>query len=241
MKNNVIVITGASKGLGRALTLAFAKEGADLGICARGKEELLKVKQEAENLGANVVAVSADISKQEDVERFVSVVEAQFGTIDTLINNASIFGPGPTLLADYPLHQFEEVIRVNISNPFLVTKRVLPGMLAKKKGSIINITSEAGNTGFGEWGAYSISKFGVEGMTQIWADELAESGVRINMVDPGEMDTEMHDIAVPGCDYELADPASIVDVFLYLASEHSQHVNGERIEAQKFVKESRDV
>ncbi|WP_243354973.1 SDR family NAD(P)-dependent oxidoreductase [Bacillus litorisediminis] len=234
LTNRVVMITGASKGLGRALTLAFAETGAKLVICARGEEKLMQVKQEAEAVGAEVLAVAADISDAKDVERFVSLAEIQFGKIDVLINNASIFGPGPLFLADYPDEDFAEVIRVNILNPFLVTKRVLPGMLANGKGSIINVTSEAGQTGFAEWGAYGISKFGVEGLTQTWADELQDSGVRINMVDPGEMDTEMHQTAVPDCDYDLARPEEIVDVFLYLASEESAGVNGQRLKAQEF-------
>ncbi|MGD6840819.1 SDR family oxidoreductase, partial [Bacillus thuringiensis] len=106
-------------------------------------------------------------------------------------------------------------------NPFLVTKRVLPGMISRGKGSIINLTSEAGKTGFAEWGAYGISKFAVEGLTQTWADELSDTGIRVNMVDPGEMDTEMHEKAVPECDYPLADPRDHLDVFLYLASNAS--------------------
>lgn len=239
--NQVVMITGASKGLGRALTLAFAREGAKLAICARGLEKLKEIKREAEELGAQVLAIQADTSVAKDVERFVSVVEATYGGIDVLINNASIFGPGPLYLADYPEEDFLEVIRVNIMNPLLVTKQVLPGMLAKGKGSIINVTSEAGRTGYGQWGAYGISKFGVEGLTQTWADELEDSGVRINMVDPGEMDTEMHDIAVPDCDYALSQPDEVVNVFLYLASDESTGVHGQRIEAQSFLNKGGEI
>ncbi|MBW8348517.1 SDR family oxidoreductase [Bacillus sp. IITD106] len=230
----VVMITGASKGLGKALTYAFAKTGVRLAICSRGEEELLKVKEEVESLGAEVLAVAADVSLERDVERFVSIVENVYGRVDVLINNASIFGPGPTLLLDYPNDDFTEVLKVNIMNPFLLTKRVLPGMLERNEGSIINVTSEAGRTGFAEWGAYGISKFALEGLTQTWADELQETGVRINMVDPGEMDTDMHDKAVPDCDYDLANPGDVVDVFLYLASSDSKTINGQRFEAQSF-------
>ncbi|WP_079479174.1 SDR family NAD(P)-dependent oxidoreductase [Halobacillus salinus] len=231
MNRRVAIITGASKGLGRALALAFAKEGYALGICARGEEKLEDVASELEELGGEVVAVRADVTESSDVERFVSIVEDRFGRIDVLINNASKFGPGPTLLADYPTDAFRDVIETNIMNPFLVTKRVLPGMLAQKQGSIINVTSEVGKYGVAEWGAYSVSKFGVEGLSAIWADEHEGSGVRVNVVDPGEMDTVMHDTALPDCDYELADPADVVDVFLYLATSKD---NGERFEAQSF-------
>ncbi|MCL7747899.1 SDR family NAD(P)-dependent oxidoreductase [Halalkalibacter alkaliphilus] len=232
----VIMITGATRGLGYTLAQHFAKQGANLAICARGENEIKTVQNELEKYGAEVVALSADVSNPNDVERFISVTENYFGHIDTLINNASIFGPGPLYLADYPDLALKNVLEINIMNPFLMTKRVLPGMLARHKGSIINLTSEVGKTGYAEWGAYSISKFAVEGMTQIWADELIDTGVRINLVDPGEMDTAMHKIAVPNCEYELAQPSDVIDVFDYLASSESQFVTGQRFEAQSFTR-----
>lgn len=233
MKNKVVMITGASKGLGRALTLAFAKEGARLAICARTENALLKVKHEAESLGAKVLAVTADVSRSRDVDRFVSITEEAYGQIDVLINNASMLGPSPMpLLLDYPEEDFAEVLRVNAVSTFLVTKRVCLGMLERNKGSIINVTSEAGHIGYAGWGAYGVSKFAVEGITQTWADELSETEIRINMVDPGEMDTDMHRLAVPDCDYPLAKPEEVVNIFLYLASERAKGINGKRFSAQ---------
>ncbi|MCR8643494.1 SDR family oxidoreductase [Paenibacillus sp. N1-5-1-14] len=236
--NQVVMITGASKGLGRALALAFAKGGARLAICARGDEALQQVAAEIKQLGAEVVAIRGDAANQSDIERFVALVEAHYGHIDVLINNASIIGPSPIpYLLDYPEEDFAEVIRVNTIGPFLMTKRVLPGMLQRRKGSVINVTSEAGNTGYAGWGAYGISKFGIEGMTQTFADEVGEAGVRVNMVDPTEMNTQMHKLAVPDCDYELAEPEDVVDVFLYLASDESSTVNGQRFVASQFLEE----
>ncbi|WP_175989932.1 SDR family NAD(P)-dependent oxidoreductase [Bacillus sp. Marseille-Q1617] len=234
LKNKVVMITGASKGLGKELALQFAREGAKLAVCARNEGPLREVEKEIRALGGEVVALAADVSVPKDVDRFVSVTEDAFSRIDVLINNASIFGPGPRLLADYPEADFLEVLKVNTFNPFIVTKRVLPGMLLRNAGSVINLTSEAGKTGFGEWGAYGISKFAVEGLTQTWADELQDTGVCINMVDPGEMNTGMHDEAVPECDYPLAEPHEHMDVFLYLASDDASDVSGSRFEAQEF-------
>jgi NAD(P)-dependent dehydrogenase (short-subunit alcohol dehydrogenase family) len=236
----VVMITGASKGLGKALVFAFAKQGVRLAICARGEVLLREVEQEVRALGAEVIAVSADVSNVNDVNRFVSIVEELFGRVDVLINNASIFGPGPTLLADYPDFDFSEVIRVNVGNPFLMSKRVLPGMLTRSKGRIINVTSEAGKTGFAEWGAYGISKFAVEGLTQTWADELQDTGISIGMADPGEMDTEMHAIAVPDCNYKLGEPNDIATVFVELALNESIELNGKRFEATTFLKNKKE-
>lgn len=239
-KGRVVMITGASKGLGRELALAFAREGAKLAVCARSEAPLRALEQEVRSLGAQVLAIVADVSIASDVERFVAVTESTFGTIDVLINNASILGPSPIpMLLDYPEVDFAEVLRVNTVGPFLVTRRVIAGMLQQDHGAVINITSEAGNVGYAGWGAYGVSKFGLEGLTQTWADELSDTGVRVYMVDPGEMNTGMHALAVPDCDYELANPEDLVDVFKYLASDEAKHLHGRRIEAQQFTWEGR--
>ena len=232
-KKVVVMITGASKGLGRALTIAFAKEGARLAICSRSEKRLEKVKQEAEGLGAEVLAIRADVSQPGDVERFVALTQEVYGQIDVLVNNASVLGPSPMpLLLDYPEENFGEVLRVNVVSAFLVSQRVIPIMLERNEGSIINVTSEAGHVGYAGWGAYGVSKFAVEGLTQTWADELSATNVRVNMVDPGEMDTEMHQLAVPDCNYPLAKPEDVVDIFLHLASDKAKGINGQRFEAQ---------
>lgn len=233
--NQVVIITGASKGLGRELALAFAKQGANLALCARNEELLFQVKAEAEELGAIVLAVAADLSIGRDVEKFAACIEKVFGRVDVLINNASVLGPSPMpYLVDYPEDDYHEVVRINTVSPFLMTKRVLPSMLQNGRGSIINVTSEAGNTGYAGWGAYGISKFAIEGLTQTWADEVSGTGVIINMVDPGEMDTDMHALAVPDCTYALNDPADVCGVFLFLASEKALNVNGQRLDAVEF-------
>jgi NAD(P)-dependent dehydrogenase (short-subunit alcohol dehydrogenase family) len=143
------------------------------------------------------------------------------------------------MLLDYPEEDFVEVMKVNAIGPFLVTRRVIPGMLQRGVGVILNVTSEAGNVGYAGWGAYGVSKFALEGLTETWADELADTGIRVNMIDPGEMDTEMHALAVPDCDYELADPQEVARVFVYLASDEAGDVHGQRIEASEFLSKRR--
>jgi len=233
--SKVIVITGASKGLGRALALHFAAGKHRLALCARGEKELAAVAKEAAAFGAEVLTCVADASIQKDVERFIALVESRFERIDVLINNASILGPSPMpFLTDYPAADFEQVLRVNCLGPFLVTRRVLPGMLGRNAGSVIHVSSEAGNTGYPGWGAYGVSKFALEGLSEIWSAELAETGVRLNWVDPGEMNTDMHRLAVPDCDYALADPKDVIPVFDFLASDASASVKGKRFVAQDF-------
>ncbi|KMK77760.1 SDR family NAD(P)-dependent oxidoreductase [Alkalihalobacillus pseudalcaliphilus] len=230
----VIMITGASKGLGEQLTYHFASKQQKLIICSRNIHELNQVKRKAEALGATIIAIEADVSNYQDVDRLVSVAEEQFGHIDTLINNASIFGPGPTELIDYPEIHFNHVLQINILNPFLVTKRVLSGMLNREEGLIINITSAAGKTGFAEWGAYGISKFALEGMVQTWADELEGTGVHTCLIDPGEMNTTMHEIAVPDCDYPLLEPAQLLPLFDQIMEERYKS-NGKRYNIEDYL------
>ncbi|WP_228547504.1 SDR family NAD(P)-dependent oxidoreductase [Filobacillus milosensis] len=235
--NRVVAITGGTKGLGRALAQAFAREGDVIAICARNESGLEEMSQLLTELDVDFLTIKADVSKEVDVEKFVSSIEANWGRIDLLINNASTYGNKPTLLADYPTNTFEEVMQVNVMNPLYLTQRVLPGMLTRNEGMILNVTSEAGHTGYAGWGAYGVSKFALEGLTEIWYDELKDFNVSIKMVDPGEMDTEMHDLAVPNCDYELSDPNDVAKAFVYLASEAGSQMEAVRVKADDLLKE----
>jgi NAD(P)-dependent dehydrogenase (short-subunit alcohol dehydrogenase family) len=236
LKGKVAFITGASRGLGKALANAYAREGASLSLCARGEKELQEVTEEMKKLGSDVLMLVGDVSDPHDVERMVSLTEEYFGHIDILVNNASILGPSPMpYLIDYPAEDFAQVLKVNTIGPFLVTRQVIRGMLQRNEGTIINITSEAGSVGYAGWGAYGISKFAVEGLTETWASEVEDTAIRVNMVDPGEMNTRMHALAVPEAnpeDYPL--PEENVNVFIYLASDESIQVSGQRFEAQAY-------
>jgi NAD(P)-dependent dehydrogenase (short-subunit alcohol dehydrogenase family) len=231
------LITGGSQGLGRQLAINFVKEGA-AGICivARRSEFLDEVRNRLIEINpkVKVITISADLSRQEDIERVVAITLQDFNSrLDILVNNASTIGPSPMpYLLDYPVEDFKYVINTNLIAPFLLIKKVLPAMI-ENGGSIINVTSDAGSTGYPGWGAYGISKFGVEGMSQTWASELQGIGVRVNYVDPGNMNTGMHRAAEPDEDpRQWADPAEITEVFVYLASDESKNINGKRFRAQ---------
>ena len=138
----------------------------------------------------------------------------------------------PNLL-DYPVEDFRNVLDTNLIGPFLLIKNALPAII-EHGGSIINVTSDAGQVGYPGWGAYGISKFGLEGMSQTWASELEETGVRVNWVDPGSMNTAMHRAAEPEEDpNEWANPTEVTDVFVFLASDESKDVTGKRFQAQE--------
>src|SRR5436190_15317556 len=233
-----ILITGASQGLGREMALRFAREGAaGLSLVARHADKLNAVRDEVLKIAPkiDIVTIEADVSKPQDIERIVATTLAQFkGVLDVLANNASTIGPSPMPnLLDYPVEDFREVLDTNLIGPLLLIKNALPAMI-ERGGSIINVTSDAGQVGYPGWGAYGISKFGLEGMSQTWASELEETGVRVNWVDPGNMNTAMHRAAEPEEDpAEWTDPAAVTDVFVFLASEESKHVRGKRLQAQE--------
>jgi NAD(P)-dependent dehydrogenase (short-subunit alcohol dehydrogenase family) len=235
-----ILVTGASRGLGRQLALDFAREGAAaLALCARHSQPLDKVRDEVMVVAPEikVVLIEADLSRPLDIERLFAITLHEFhGRLDVLVNNASVLGPSPMpYLLDYPLEEFQAVLNTNLIGPFLAIRKALPAMI-EHGGSIINVTSDAGIVGYAGWGAYGISKFGLEGMSQTWAAELAESKVRVNWIDPGSMNTAMHRAAEPDEDpSQWADPAEVTEVFIYLASDESAGVTARRFQAQEFT------
>lgn len=236
LQGKIALVTGASKGLGRAIGLAFAREGATLAVCARGEVPLEAVAAECRGLGADVLAVAADVADPVDRERLISHTLARFGRIDVLVNNASTLGPTPLpLLADTDPEAFEEVVRVNLIAPFLLARSVIGGMLLRGSGAVINLSSDAAVNGYPGWGGYSATKAGLDGLTRVWAAELAGSGVTVVSVDPGDMDTEMHRAALPDDDpTALAQPEHVAPAFVRLAAVGA---SAARLEASELLEE----
>jgi len=232
LQGKVALITGASQGLGKALALAYAKEGASLVINSRSEEGIRPVAEEAERLGVKVLAVAADVSRGEDARRLVDVAVAEFGGIDVLVNNAGLLGPR-VAIEDYPEDEWRRVIDANLTGPYLISKAAIPHI--RGGGSVINVVSGVSVEGRAGWGAYSVSKFGVEGLSQILAAELEDRGIRSNAVDPGGMRTDMRAAAYPEEDPQTRiTPEENTAVFLYLASDESKGVTGQRFKAQEF-------
>jgi len=238
LQGKYILITGASQGLGRALALDFARQqAAGISLVARNAERLEETARRVRGISpiTEILTIVADLSQAQDIERVAGLTLSAFqGRLDVLVNNASILGPAPMpMLIDYPLKAFREVLETNLIAPYLLIQKILPAMM-ERGGSIINVTSDAGSTGYPGWGAYGISKFGLEGMSQTWAAELEGTGIRVNWVDPGNMNTPMHRAAEPDEDpSSWADPAEVTEVFIYLASEESRNVSGKRFQAQE--------
>jgi len=241
MNNKTCLITGSSRGLGKALALEFGSRGARLVINSRSASayELSETERALRDLGVQVLSVVADVSLRADVERLTGEALARFGHVDVLVNNASALGPTPMpYLIDYPIEDFEQVVRTNVAGPFMLTRALVGQMIARKSGSIINVSSDAGVVGYASWGAYGISKAALDQLTRTWATELNGTGVRVNSVDPGDMNTNMKRASDPeGDSSDWADPQTVTPVFVYLASDESVAINGQRFLAQEFEQE----
>lgn len=231
------IVTGASRGIGRRIARTYAKFGADVTVCARSEIQLQELQRECSDLTGSVDYIVGDITKESTQNQLLNKALVNHDTVDVLVNNAGLLGPRTTI-ANYPDDEWDAVMDVNINAMFHLTKSVLRQMLKQNSGRIINITSGVGVNGHAEWGAYSVSKFAVEGFTQVLADELKETGVEVNAVNPGPISTDMRAEAYPEEDPDsVPSPEDIMDIFLYLASEEGRNTNGRRYEAQDFTLE----
>ncbi|HLB58546.1 MAG TPA: SDR family oxidoreductase, partial [Bdellovibrionota bacterium] len=230
--NQVVVITGASKGLGAELATDFASKGFSLALCARHLQPLEEIAKGFRKDGIEVLTKACNVGNIKEVKSFAKAIKEEFNKVDVLINNASILGPR-TPLSEIAPEVWREVIEVNLNGAFYVTKEILP--LMGKGGSIINISSGVTLAPRENWGPYGISKFGLEALSNNLALELKPRGIRVNIVDPGAMRTEMRAKAYPEEDpLTLPKPEELLDVFRYLSSEKSAGVTGQRFSAKNF-------
>lgn len=231
----VALITGGSRGIGRAIASAYAQAGARVFICGRNQDAVDGTVENIRGAGGEIDGAAGDIGDIADATRIVGAALERFGSIEVLVNNASALGPRVPI-AEYPIEAWKEVLQVNLNGVFYVTHAVLPVMLARHSGSIINVTSGVGRTGKARWGAYAVSKAGLEGFTQVLADEVKEDGIRVNAVNPAATRTQMRAAAYPGEDpLTLPTPAEIVPLFLYLASDASAHITGKSLDARDWL------
>ncbi len=187
-------ITGASRGIGRAIALRLAKEGCRIVICSRGREALFQTKKEIEALGASCLAVAADVGDPSGCKTFFKEA-SEFGAPDILINNAGISHIG--LLQDMDEEEWNRLISVNLSSVFYCCRLAIPSMVAAHRGRILNISSVWGTVGASCEAAYSASKGGVNALTRALAKELAPSGIQVNAMACGAIDTSMNSFLEP--------------------------------------------
>lgn len=237
LKGKTAVVTGASRGIGRAIAVRLAKLGANVVVNYRTSEDAVrKVVKEIEALGVKVLAIQADISSYNDVENMMKKCIKEFGSIDILVNNAGITKDG--LLMRMKEEDFDNVIDINLKGAFNCTKHVSAIMLKQRSGRVINISSVTGLTGNAGQVNYSAAKAGIIGMTKSVAREFASRGVTCNAVAPGYIQTDMTDILpAKGMDSimntiplkRLGNPEDVANVVAFLASEEASYITGQVI------------
>jgi NAD(P)-dependent dehydrogenase (short-subunit alcohol dehydrogenase family) len=196
-----VAITGGTAGLGLALVHEFRRRGAAIAFVARGKERLELVTREM----PGTHGVIGDLARKEDIHPVALQIIAALGGLDVLVNNASSLGPVPlALLADTECEQLELALATNLVGPFRLTRALLGALSASARQGrgavVLNVTSDAAINPYPQWGAYGVSKAALLHLSRIWDTELASEGVRVLALDPGDMDTELHAIAVPDSD-----------------------------------------
>lgn len=189
LKGKNAIITGAGRGIGRAIAIALANEGVNVGLLARSEDHLQEVVKETESHSVKAVFATADISSNEEVTKAIHSLTSELGTIDILINNAGIAKFGKFM--DLEVEEWEKIIQVNLMGVYYVTRAVLPGMIEQQSGDIINISSSAGQKGAPITSAYSASKFGVMGITESLAMEVRKHNIRVSALTPSTVATDL--------------------------------------------------
>ena len=234
LNGKTALITGGSKGIGKGIAEAYLKQGAEVVICGRTESDLAATCDELKEFG-QIDYVVCDITKLDDVKRLAGEIEVKWQKLDILVNNASILGVRSPII-EYPEDVWEEVIHINLNSQFFVTKALLPLLHKSNNSSVINVSSSVGRKGKKEWGAYAASKFGVEALTQVLADEMESTNIRVNSVNPGGTRTDMRAGAYPNEDPNtLPTPLDISPVFVYLASDESIGINGQEFTARDWI------
>lgn len=223
LKDKVALITGGGRGIGKAIALAYAGEGAKIAICARTAAEIDETLNGIRDSKAVAAAWPCDVSSEQPVQDLVANVVGQFGKIDVLVNNAGVM-TRPVPITELEVRKWDYTIAVNLRGLFLVTRAVLPIMMQRKSGSIINLSSVIGRGAYANFAAYATSKWGVEGFTQTLAAEVRSYNVRANTVEPGVVATKL-------TGYSGSKPESVTDVFVFLASDQSKEVTGKMLSA----------
>lgn len=189
LKNRKAIITGGGRGLGKATAIAFAKEGIDVAITGRNETVLKETVAELKAFGVNAIYAVFDIGNYEEVQKSIKTIIETLGSVDILVNNAGIAAFGSFI--DMEVSQWSQIIQTNVMGMYYVTKEVLPHLIAKNEGDIINVSSTAGLTGNATVSAYSASKFAVIGMSQSLMKEVRKNNIRVCTLTPSTIASDM--------------------------------------------------
>ena len=232
----VVMVTGAGSGIGRAVSLSLAQAGAQVILLGRTVKKLEAVHAEIGKLGApeaSIVPLDLEKALAADYEAVAAAIEQRYGRLDGLLHNAALLGT-LTPIEQYEVPLFMRVMHVNVTAAFVLTQYLLPLLKKSADASVLFTSSGVGARGRAYWGAYSVSKFAVEGLTQVLAQELeSTSRVRVNIIDPGKVRTAMRRSAYPSEDQQtLPTPESLTSPYLALLGPAGKGVTGQRFQAQ---------
>lgn len=240
-KEQKVLITGASRGLGAALAEALAKRGAAVALVARHEGALAGVVARVRAGGGTAFPIVADVADKGSTHRISGQAAAVLGRVDVLIHNASTLGPVPLRsLLDTECEALAEVLETNVVGPFRLTKAVVGPMVLRRSGVVLWVSSDAAVEGYSGWGSYGASKAAADQLMRVLAAEVKDAGVRVLSVDPGEMDTQMHRDAIPEADVaSLARPAVVAERFIALLEDEVRAPSGARVQASQWAGEAR--
>jgi NAD(P)-dependent dehydrogenase (short-subunit alcohol dehydrogenase family) len=236
LNDRIILVTGAGDGIGRAAALAFAQHGATVGLLGRTQRKLESVYDEIVAAGhpqPHLAVMDLATAEGPDYQALTDSIGAEYGRLDGLLHNAGILGQR-TPIEQYEVATWAEVMHINLTVPFVMTQMMLPLLNKSSDSSVLFTSSGVGRQGRAYWGAYAVSKFGIEGLAQVLADETDEAGrVRSNCVNPGRTRTAMRREAYPAENPDdLPAAADIMATYLYLIGPDSRGVNGQSLDAQ---------
>jgi len=234
LEGRVILITGTTRGIGRALALGAARLGATVLLHGRNKRALEQVHDEVAAVGPAPAIVQLDFERAQgqEYQHLIEQIESHYGRLDGLVHNAGILGDRAPI-EHYDIGTWQRVMHVNVNAVFILTRCMLPLLKQSQDASLIFTTSGVGNRGRAYWGAYSVSKFATEGLSQILADELENTSIRVNCVNPGATRTRMRAQAYPAEDPEtLRPPEEIIAPYFFLLGPDGKGTHGQRIDCQ---------
>lgn len=235
LHDKVILVTGAGDGIGREAALSYARHGATVILLGRTVAKLEAVYDEIEQAGGPqpaIIPLDLKGATEANYRDMAATIVDQFGRLDGLLHNAGLLGVlSPFDKIDLPT--WNDIMQVNVTAQFMMTKALLPALKKSAHGSIIFTSSGVGRKGKAHWGGYAVSKFATEGMAQVLADEYENSDLRVNVINPGATRTAMRSKAYPAEDAnKLKTPAQIMPVYLYLMADDSIGITGESLDAQ---------